>query len=68
MAILNENYGKVVDRIITSVKVNNSEIARALWDTGANCCCLSYDLVKKLNLKAIGQLLLHQVLQYITNI
>jgi hypothetical protein len=33
------------------VKINELEIARALWDTGANCCCISYDLVKKLNLK-----------------
>jgi hypothetical protein len=30
MAILSENYGKVVDRIITSVKINELEIARAL--------------------------------------
>ena len=54
MAILSEKYGKVVDRIITSVKINKFEIARVLWDTGANCCCISYDLVKKLNLKPIG--------------
>ena len=54
MAIVVEKYKQVVDKIITNVIINHKEQAKALWDTGANCCCISYDLVKKLNLKPIG--------------
>ena len=54
MALVNENFNKVVDKIITNVVVNDKSTGKALWDTGANCCCISYDLVNKLNLKPIG--------------
>lgn len=54
MAIVNENFNTIVDRITTCVSINSNIDAKALWDTGANCCCISYDLVKKLNLKPIG--------------
>ena len=54
MAIVVETYKQVVDKIITNVIINHKEQAKALWDTGANCCCISYGLVKRLNLKPIG--------------
>ena len=54
MAIVVETYNQIVDKIITNVITNHKEQAKALWDTGANCCCISYDLVKRLNLKPIG--------------
>ena len=54
MAIVVETYNQVVDKIITNVITNHKEQAKALWDTGANCCCISYDLVKRLELKPIG--------------
>ena len=54
MAIVVEKFKQVVDKIITNVLTNQKEQAKALWDTGANCCCISYDLVKRLNLKPIG--------------
>lgn len=54
MVIVVERYNQVVDKIITNVITNHKEQAKALWDTGANCCCISYDLVKRLKLKPIG--------------
>lgn len=54
MAIVIKKYKQIVDKIITNVITNKKEQAKALWDTGANCCCISYDLVKRLNLKPIG--------------
>ena len=54
MAIVTETYKRIVDKIITNVIVNSSEQAKALWDTGANCCCISFDLLDKLKLKPIG--------------
>lgn len=41
MAIVVETYNQVVDKIITNVITNHKEQAKALWDTGANCCCIS---------------------------
>jgi len=51
-------YNVIVDKITTDttiINANNNLTVKALWDTGANCCCISEELVKLLNLSPVGK-------------
>ena len=51
-------YNNIVDSISTDVTIINGKnniTAKTLWDTGANCSCISEDLVKILNLVPVGK-------------
>ena len=51
-------YNGVVDKITTDTTILNAKnnlTVKALWDTGANCCCISEELVKLLNLSPAGK-------------
>ena len=51
-------YNGVVDKITTDttiVNADNNLTVKALWDTGANCSCISEELVKLLNLSPAGK-------------
>lgn len=55
-------YNGVVDKITTDttiVNMNNNVTVKALWDTGANCCCISEELVKLLNLSPVGKVMFY---------
>ena len=51
-------FNGIVDKITTDttiINANNNLTVKALWDTGANCCCISEELVKLLNLSPVGK-------------
>lgn len=51
-------YNGIIDKITTDttiINANNNLTVKALWDTGANCCCISEELVKLLNLSPVGK-------------
>lgn len=51
-------FNGITDKITTDttiVNANNNLTVKALWDTGANCCCISEDLVKLLKLNPVGK-------------
>ena len=51
-------YNGITDKITTDttiVNANNNLTVKALWDTGANCCCISEDLAKLLKLNPVGK-------------
>ena len=51
-------YNGIVDKITTDTTIVNginNLTVKALWDTGANCCCISEELVKLLNLSPVGK-------------
>lgn len=51
-------YSGIVNKITTDTTIvngTNNLTVKALWDTGANCCCISEDLVKLLNLIPVGK-------------
>lgn len=52
----NKNYGYIADKYIIDTKINNNKDvlnAKTLIDTGANCSCISRDIVNKLHLVPI---------------
>lgn len=51
-------YNGIVDKITTDTTIvndNKNLTVKALWDTGANCCCISEELAQLLGLCPVGK-------------
>ena len=56
--VLVTNYKRLNNKVITNVDISfngNITNGRALWDTGATICSISYDVVKKINLSPVAK-------------